>query len=134
MATTAGRRASPTVRSSEAARSLDPSPRSGAQVRTLREKLGVTQSTFARLSGCSVRAIAQWESGETKGPMRSQRLSEIDRLQQALSRVMRADFVGEWLLEPNDAFGGLKPLEVIERGEVDRIWRMIYELESGTPS
>jgi DNA-binding transcriptional regulator YiaG len=134
MATTAGRRASPTVRSSKAARALAQSPRSEDQVRTLREKLGVTQGTFARLSGCSVRAVAQWESGAAKGPMRSQRLSEIDRLQQALARVMRADFVGAWLLEPNDAFGGLKPLEVIERGEVDRIWRMIYELESGTPS
>ena len=134
MATTTGRRASQSVRSTKTARALAQSPRAGVQVRTLREKLGVTQSTFARLSGFSVRAVAQWESGEAKGPMRSQRLSEIDRLQQALARVMRSDFVGDWLLEPNGAFGGLKPLEVIERGEVDRIWRMIYELESGTPS
>ena len=25
----------------------------------------------------------------------------------------------------------LKPLEVIERGETDRIWRIIYDLEAG---
>ena len=24
-------------------------------------------------------------------------------------------------------------LEVVERGEMDRIWRMLYELESGQP-
>jgi hypothetical protein len=35
---------------------------------------------------------------------------------------------------PNDAFGGLKPLEVIERGEIDRLWNMIFYLESGVPS
>jgi hypothetical protein len=29
------------------------------------------------------------------------------------------------------AFGELKPLEVIERGEIDRLWNMIFYLESG---
>jgi hypothetical protein len=47
---------------------------------------------------------------------------------------MRAEFIGSWLKTPNEAFSGLKPIEVIERGEVDRIWRMIYELESGIPT
>ena len=55
------------------------------------------------------------------------------RLQQALGRVMRAEFVGQWLQAPNTAFAGLKPIEVLERGEIDRIWRMIYILEAGQP-
>jgi len=41
--------------------------------------------------------------------------------------------VGQWLRTPNDAFDGLKPLEAIERGEVDRLWRMIYFSEAGIP-
>jgi hypothetical protein len=43
-------------------------------------------------------------------------------------------FTSEWLTTPNEAFGDLKPIEVIERGEVDRIWRMIYYIESGQPA
>jgi hypothetical protein len=39
-----------------------------------------------------------------------------------------------WLKSPNKAFGGSQPLQVIERGEIDRTWRMIYFLESGSPS
>ena len=35
------------------------------------------------------------------------------------------------MMQPNDAFNGLKPIEVIERGEVDKIWEMIYRLRSG---
>jgi hypothetical protein len=31
-------------------------------------------------------------------------------------------------------FDGLKPIEVIERGEVDRIWQMIVYLRSGVAS
>ena len=33
---------------------------------------------------------------------------------------------GRWL-------DGSTPLQVVERGETDRVWRMIYELESGEP-
>ena len=40
----------------------------------------------------------------------------------------------KWLDTPTDAFGGLEPLEVIERVETDRPWNMIYDLESGVPS
>jgi hypothetical protein len=39
--------------------------------------------------------------------------------------------LAEWLSIPNSVFDGFKPLEIIERGESDRIWRMIYDLEAG---
>ena len=39
-----------------------------------------------------------------------------------------------WLKDPNPAFDGSTPLQVIERGETDRIGRMVYELESGEPA
>lgn len=58
-------------------------------------------------------------------------LAEIQRLVAALEEVVDASAIGPWLTTPNDAFDGLKPLEVIERGEIDRIWRMIYQLRSG---
>ncbi|HUG89588.1 MAG TPA: antitoxin Xre/MbcA/ParS toxin-binding domain-containing protein [Planctomycetaceae bacterium] len=56
------------------------------------------------------------------------RLREIDRLVEALSGVIGGEVIGAWLVRPNEAFGGLKPLEVIKRGEIDRVWRMVYEL------
>ena len=39
-----------------------------------------------------------------------------------------------WLETPNEAFEGSTPLQVIERGESDRLWRMIYFLRSGEPA
>lgn len=35
---------------------------------------------------------------------------------------------------PNDAFDRLKPVEVIERGEIDPVWSMIYLPRSGVPT
>lgn len=99
----------------------------------LRESLGLSRKLFSRLVGYSERAVADWESGRRTSDSTRQRLTEIRRLQTALARVMRAEYVGQWLQEPNPAFDGLKPLEVVERGEIDRLWRMIHILESGQP-
>jgi hypothetical protein len=51
----------------------------------------------------------------------------------ALEKLVPASTVGPWLMQASEAFAGSTPLQVIERGELDRIWRMIYELESGEP-
>ncbi len=62
------------------------------------------------------------------------RLKELERLRLRLAQVMKPEFIAAWLSTPNDAFDGLKPLEVIERGEMDRLWEMIFYLESGIAS
>ncbi|WP_437200835.1 hypothetical protein [Planctomicrobium sp. SH664] len=58
-------------------------------------------------------------------------ISQIRRLVAALEEVMDPQIIGPWLNSPNESFDGSKPLEVIERGQIDRIWQMIYELRSG---
>jgi DNA-binding transcriptional regulator YiaG len=115
-----------------------PVPKTAGQttvpVRQLREQFGLNRKLFSRLVGYSERAVAKWEAGEAPAGPSKQRLTEIQRLQQALGRIMKASYVGPWLQASNEAFGGLKPLEVIERGQIDRLWRMIYEVESGMPT
>lgn len=123
----------------KAARAKGPLPiavseQKNARVRQLREDFGISRKMFARLVGFSERAVADWEADKPLSDVSSQRIREIARLQLALADVMAKEFVGEWLSTPNDIWGGLKPIEVIERGEIDRIWRMIYQLESGMPT
>jgi DNA-binding transcriptional regulator YiaG len=102
-------------------------------VAIIREGLGLNRKLFARLTGYSERAIAAWEGGAELSDASLQKMIETQRLQQALSSVMKSEFIPVWLQTPISAFGGLKPLEIVERGEVDRIWRMVYALESGAP-
>lgn len=47
---------------------------------------------------------------------------------------MDADSIPEWLQTPNEGLGRLKPIELIERGAIDRIWETIFFLRSGVPS
>lgn len=55
----------------------------------------------------------------------------LDRLHDALARVIDPAVIPAWLDTPNPAFDGLKPLEVVERGHIDRLWKMVFFLESG---
>ena len=87
--------------------------------------------TFSRLTGFSERAIAGWESGKALSEPGLRRTREMERFQERLAEVVSADAIPAWLETPNQAFGGLKPLEVVERGEIDRLWNMIFYLESG---
>jgi DNA-binding transcriptional regulator YiaG len=100
----------------------------------LRARLGMTIKLFSRLTGFSERAIAKWESGESISVPAQRRLLEIARFQERLAEVVKLESIPRWLETPNDAFAGLKPLEVIERGEIDRLWNMIFYLESGVAS
>lgn len=103
----------------------------GRPLLKLRDRLGMNRETFARLVPISVRHLASIEGGQKPTENVQRRLTELCRVVQALSEVIQKQAVGPWLTHPNDAFDGLKPVEVIERGEVDRIWQMIYYLRSG---
>ena len=101
------------------------------QFTDLRRKLGLSQKGFAQLSSSSLRAVARWEAGDKPGEMAKRTLNELRRLYSGLAGVMKKEYVAEWLSIPNSSFDGLKPMEIIERGESDRIWKMIYYLEAG---
>jgi hypothetical protein len=100
-------------------------------VRTFCDSFGVTHDALTRLTSFSPRAVAHWASGRTPGGSAKKRLTELTRLFDALSDMVEAKAIGEWLKRPNPAFDGSTPLQVIERGETDRIWRMIWELQTG---
>jgi hypothetical protein len=79
------------------------------------------------------RKKANSESGGMRDERGLRHIRETERFLARLPEVVEPDVIPEWLDTPNDAFGGLKPLEVIERGEIDQLWNMICYLESGIP-
>ena len=91
------------------------------------------QPVVVRLTGFSPRSVAKWSEGVLPSPKQEKALVEMDRLLDGLARVMPPSQVGHWLKSPNPAFDGSTPLQLVERGEMDRIWRMLFDLESGQP-
>jgi hypothetical protein len=93
----------------------------------------MAQPVVVRLTGFSPRSVAKWSEGVPPSSKQEKALVEMDRLLDGLLRVMKAEQIGDWLKSPNSAFDGSTPLQVVERGEMDRLWRMLYDIESGQP-
>ena len=102
-------------------------------VREISDRFGVRQETLSRMTGFSSRAVAEWARGKEPSAPAKKAFVEMDRLFDALARLMKSKDVGRWLKQPNPAFDGSTPVQVIERGQTDRIWRMLYYAESGEP-
>ena len=121
------------------AKTLDPpklrvtAPTTSLSLQSLCQRYSVKRGLLPRLTGFSLRAVANWSRGHAPSAPALKKLTELKRLFEALARLVDPKDIGPWLLQPNPAFDGSTPLQVIERGESDRLWRMIYELESGQP-
>ncbi len=100
-------------------------------VKSFRKTFGISQEELGRITGFSTRSIAGWECGQMFSRAGRHKLVEMERLRAALAELMPADAVGNWLREPNPAIENQPPLQVIERGEIDRLWRMIFQIDAG---
>jgi DNA-binding transcriptional regulator YiaG len=109
-------------------------PPSARLVADVRSGLGVTRELFARLTGFSVRAITGWEAGRPISEPGLRRVKEMERLRATLAEGLREEFISQWLVTPCEGLGGLKPVEVLERGEADRLWRVVLLIGSGMPT
>jgi DNA-binding XRE family transcriptional regulator len=99
----------------------------------LRQRLNMTREVFSRVVNVSPRAIGAVEREQSDVAKLQRPYAEAARLYEALAEVVEPDAIAPWFMIPNEAFGGLKPVEVIERGEIDRLWDMVHRLQYGMP-
>jgi DNA-binding transcriptional regulator YiaG len=118
-----------------------PQPESGKQrspsaqlVVDVRTGLGVTRACFARMTGFSVSAISGWETGRPLSEGARQRVMELKRLRDALADRIQGRYIAAWLENPCEGLGGARPVEILERGESDRLWRTVHLIGSGMPT
>lgn len=72
-------------------------------------------------------------SGRGSQPPKLRRsVTQVVRLCDALTEAMQPAFVGRWLDQPNEMLGTLKPVEAIERGQLDLVWQVAKGLRSGS--
>lgn len=102
-----------------------------SHVLELRKGLGLTRAEFSHLLGASERSVASWEKGVAPGRAHARLLNQLERIRATASRVMKAEFIPTWLQSPLDALDKLSPSEAIQRGEHDRVWRLLFAVESG---
>jgi DNA-binding XRE family transcriptional regulator len=108
-------------------------PMPGSEVRAVRQRYGLSQALMARLLDVSLRTVSGAESDAAATAQLRRNLTQANRLCEALAEAMEPAFVGRWLDQPNEMLGGLKPVEAIERGQLDLVWHVVEGLRSGSP-
>ena len=106
-------------------------PAEGSDVRRLSRTYNLSNEAVSRVTGASPRTVSYWNAGTPPQRSSVQKIREVTRLFDALAGLVKAKAIGEWLQRPNKQFDGSTPLQVIERGETDRLWQMIWQLREG---
>jgi len=101
-----------------------------ADVKRLCEQYGLRREDLGRMTGFSLRALADWSAGKLPSEPARRRLHEIRRLLDSLAEVVKPEAIGPWLKERNPAFEKMTPMQVIEVGEIDRLWQMVHRMGS----
>lgn len=104
----------------------------GNELRGLRQRYGLSQASLARLLDVSLRTLSGAESARAVPPQMRRSVTQVARLCDALAEAMQPAFVGRWLDQPNDLLGHLKPVESIERGQIDLVWQVAEGLRAGS--
>ena len=102
-----------------------------ADVRKLSRAYNLSNEAVSRVTGASPRTVSYWNAGTPPQRSSAQKIREVTRLFDALADIIKAKAIGGWLQRPNKQFDGSTPLQVIERGETDRLWQMIWHLREG---
>ena len=102
-----------------------------SEVRRLSRVYHLSNEALSRVTGASPRTVAYWSAGTPPQRSSAQKIREVTRLFDALADIIDKKVIGQWLQRPNQQFDGSTPLQVIERGETDRLWRMIWQLREG---
>ena len=105
---------------------------SGNELRDRRHRYGLSQALLSRLLDVSLRTLSGAESADAVPPRMQRSVTQAVRLFDALGEAMQPAFVGRWLEQPNEMLGDLKPLEAIERGQIDLVWQVVQGLGSGS--
>ena len=99
---------------------LDVSP---IQPRDLRAAFRLSRERLARLLGVSAKTVERWEARPTR-PARDEtrtRMAQLREIAELGALVYSWERLGDFMTAPLAEFDGRTPLQLVERGEADRV-------------
>ena len=93
------------------------------QPRDLRQVFRLSRERLARLIGVSAKTVERWEAKPTR-PARDEiraRMAQLREIAELGAAVYTREGLADFLDAPLAEWGGLTALQLIERGEADRV-------------
>lgn len=133
--TTSPSAGTPALAAARLAQQLPPSQGiTTADAKRFREDLGLTVDDFAKLLGSTTRTVSGWEAHQTAmSPLAARVFLEVKALIDRLAALSDPSTFRGWLFGPNQTFGGSSPIQLIQNGQMYRLWELVFRIESGNP-
>ena len=93
------------------------------QPRDLRQTFRLSRERLARLIGVSAKTVERWEAHPTR-PARDEtraRMAQLREIAELGASVYTREGLADFLDSPLGEFGGLTALQLMERGEADKV-------------
>jgi uncharacterized protein (DUF2384 family) len=92
----------------------------------------ISVETLARFLNTTSRTVMRWKKAGVKPSIRHrERLEKIAYIDRRLRRVLRPEGIERWLYAYNDSLGGKRPLDLLAKGQYDKLLSAIAQLEEG---
>jgi len=97
------------------------------------EKLGLTYRQIAGALGADESTLHRWRSGESEPRAVSlSRMEALHELQTELMETMRPEAARRWIHESRpQSLSGSRPIDLITRGEIEPVMRILLRLNLG---
>ena len=93
---------------------------------------GITAREVAQLLGTTPETISRWRGGRTEPqPKLRDSLLQLEWLVSELAELYRPQDAHLWLFSPHKLLKGERPVDLIERGESEKILQIIAQLKDG---
>jgi len=97
----------------------------------IREVAHLSDVQIASAVGAAPSTVRDWFARRSSpSGKRAERVAELAEIVDRLGRVMEPEYIPVWMARPIEALGDRKPLELIARGKVRQVARLVSELES----
>lgn len=103
-------------------------------LRDIRRDLGVSRERMARLLDVSSKTVERWEERETPPPNRTaqERLVKLQQIVDLGLQVYTPEAFRAFMTLPMPAFDGRTAFQLIEMGEIDRVYgEIVADYEGG---
>lgn len=100
-------------------------------IASLESKLSLREPEIALALGISTRSLHRWSSGDSHSRRESRtHLARLLALAEHLEETFGED-ASEWLQADSRYLGGMKPIEALRAGRIDRVEAALETLDSG---
>ncbi len=105
------------------------------QTRTIEQitqDFSISIETLARFLNTTSRTVMRWKKeGVNPSSHHREKLEKIAYIDRKLRQVLKPEGVERWLHAYNDSLGGKRPIDLLAKGQYDKLLSAIAHLEEG---